>query len=125
LILMRGDVMEKATWDAISTWVRAGGLLIRAHGKEVLHSVEGEQLKDPEQADHGGAVMTIDADGKSKEFRQAAADALAKASQLSSASRAMVAADGKEDGRFVTLIEPAELLWLDTSTAQISSARSN
>ena len=120
LVLMHGDVMEKATWEVISKWLENGGLLVCAQGKESLHSVEGEALKNPDPLDRG-AVLSIDADGKAEKFRQFAADVLSKAPQLSASSRAMVAADGKQDGKFVTLIEPDQLLWLDAANAEISS----
>jgi hypothetical protein len=120
LILMRGDVMEKSTWEAIGTWLRGGGLLIRAQGKEPLHDVEGNPLKAPDPLG-SGAVMSVEADGKSEKFRQFASDVLSKAPELSPQSRAMVAADGKEDKNFVTVIAPDQLLWLDAADGKISA----
>jgi len=39
----------------------------------------------------------------------------AGATELSAASQVMVAADGEEDGLYVTLIAPDRLFWLNTS----------
>ena len=121
LLLVQSESLEKAIWEAICGWVQAGGLLVYPKGIGELRSVEGDELKFPEPGK--GAILSIDADGKSLEFYDFAAAVLAKAPQLSPLTRAMVAGDGKEDGRFVTLIAPDELLWYDAAKAEISSTK--
>jgi hypothetical protein len=89
-----------------------------------LHTVEGDAKPFDDLLGHAdrlgkGAVLSVDAKGSEEKFRQFATDVLAKAPQLSPQTRAMVAADGKEDGRFVTLIADEGLLWLDFKAATI------
>jgi hypothetical protein len=103
--------MERETAEVISNWLKDGGLLIRT-GKK-LHMVEGDDLAF-DDVGHG-AILSTDDDGKSEKFRAFAAEVLSKAPQLSPQSRAMVAADGKEDGLFVTLVENDTLLWLNST----------
>jgi hypothetical protein len=112
LILMHGQVMERATWDAIAAWLREGGLIVRAQADAKWRTVEGEPVSFDEVGK--GAVLGIDEPGKGEKFRQFAADVLAKAPQLSESTRAMVGADGKEDGLFVTLIRDEGLLWFNS-----------
>ena len=118
LIVMQTDVMERETSQAISKWLKDGGLLVRTDKK--LHTVEGGDVTF-DDVGHG-AILGIDAEGKSEKFRQFAADVLAKAPQLSPQSRAMVAADGKEDGLFVTLVENDTLLWLNSTDKDQSAS---
>jgi hypothetical protein len=124
LLLMHGNVMERATWDKIADWLRGGGLIVMAEGEGQLHTVEGDAKSFDDVLRHTdqlgrGAVLSIDAKGRDERFRQFASDVLAKAPQLSPETRAMVAADGREDGRFITCIANEGLLWLDAKGGHI------
>jgi hypothetical protein len=98
-------------------------LLVRAEGEGQLHTVEGDTkpfgdlLAHPDRLGKG-AVLGIDAKGKDEKFRQFATDVLSKAPQLSPESRAMVSADGKEDGLFVTLVRDEGLLWFNSKPVE-------
>jgi hypothetical protein len=127
LVLVEASVMEAQTWKAIADWVKAGGLLIRADGDGKLRTVDGDEtMFDVIQKHLGelgkGALLSIDAKSDSEKFQQFAADVLAKAPQLSAQSRGMVAADGKADGLFVTLLESGELLWFNSTDHEQSTA---
>ncbi|MCC6729982.1 MAG: family 14 glycosylhydrolase [Chthonomonadales bacterium] len=114
LLLMHGNVSEAPVWEAIAAWERAGGLVVHADGMGRLCSVEGdERYHDLILKPEGGRAVSFAGKGGSPGFRAFAARTLAEAPELSKATRAMVRADGEEDGVFVTLCEPDELLWLN------------
>jgi hypothetical protein len=116
LVLLWGTTAEKATWDAIDQWVRQGGLLLYADGIGRLRTVEGDESVNDTlfgaNADHGGGRTAVfNGPGNSAEYRRFLSDALAKAPELSRATRAMVAADGREDRIFNTVTGPNTLRW--------------
>jgi len=116
LVLLWGTTAEKATWDAITAWVRQGGVLLYADGIGRLRTVEGdESVNDALFApatDHGhGRVSLFNGPNKSPVYRRFLSETLAKAPELSRATRAMVNADGREDQVFVTVAGPNTLLW--------------
>jgi hypothetical protein len=116
LVLLWGATAEKATWDAITDWVRHGGLLLYADGVGRLRTVEGDEsvndaLFGP-SADHGlGRTALFSGPCKSTAYRRFLSETLSKAPELSRATRAMIAADGREDRVFVTATGPNTLLW--------------
>lgn len=123
-ILLHGNVSEGKVWRAITDWVRSGGLLIAPSGMGRLRDVEGNDTYHDALFGAGantgkGRVLLFNGAGGSAEYRAFLSGALAKAPELSSNSRAMVQADGKEDGVFVTLCAPNELLWLNTTAAEV------
>ena len=67
-----------------------------------------------------GQVLVFQGAGGSPEYRAFVSAHLAQAGQLSRNTREMVAADGKEDGVFVTLCAPNELLWLNTTGGEVT-----
>jgi hypothetical protein len=118
LILLHGNISEEKVWRAITDWVKRGGLLFYPDGMGRLRTVEGDE--SPHQALFGpgantgrGRVLTYSGLGRDAAYRAFVARELAKAPELSAESRAMVAADGEEDGLFITLCAPRELLWLN------------
>jgi hypothetical protein len=120
LILLDGNTSEERTWDAIIDWVKGGGVLFYADGMGRLRNVEGnegvhDRLFGPNAAIGKGRAFVFAGSGKNTEYRAFICAALAGAKQLSENTRAMVTADGKEDGLFVTLCEPGELLWLNST----------
>ncbi len=125
LILLHGNVSEGSVWRAVIGWVRAGGLLIAPAGIGRLRDVEGNDTYHDDLFRVGtntgkGRVLLHNGTGGSAEYRAFISSNLAKAPELSPASRQMVQADGEEDGVFVTLCAPNELLWLNTTDAEVS-----
>ena len=124
LVMLEGNVAETHTWQAITDWVRNGGLLLYPDGMGRLRTVEGDEsfnniLLAP-GAPHGkGRVLIYHGDANSDGYRDFLSRALSAAPELSSNSRTMVAADGKDDNVFVTLCAPHELLWLNNSDAPV------
>lgn len=124
LILMEGNESEASVWNAVVAWVRRGGLLLYPDGMGHLRSVEGNErayqaLLGPHAKPGRGRVLRFAGSGDSAAYREFLAHALARAPELSEATRAMVTADGVEDGVFVTLCAPRELLWLNTTRAAV------
>jgi hypothetical protein len=120
LILMGGDVSERKVWDAIGTWVKRGGLLLAANGMGTLRTPEGDAAPNEELlgagVDHGaGRVALFNGGPYAREYRDFLASELGHAPELSVETRRMVTADGKEDGCYVTLCAPNELLWLNAT----------
>ena len=116
LVLLWGTTAEQSTWDTIAQWVRQGGLLLYADGIGRLRNVEGDESVNDTlfgaNADHGGGRTAVfNGPGNSAEYRRFLSDALAKAPELSRATRAMVAADGREDRIFNTVTGPNTLRW--------------
>jgi hypothetical protein len=122
LVLLRGSVSEASVWSTITQWVREGGLLLYADGIGHLHTVEGDET--PHEALFGagrdlgkGRALTFTGDPDSPDYRAFLSSELAKAPELSDATRAMAAADGKPDRVYVTVSAPNELLWYNQSGA--------
>ncbi len=122
LILLHGNVSEAAVWRKIAEWVAAGGLVLYADGVGRLRTVEGdESWHDRILKPSGkGRALTFHGRGDGPEFRQFLSSTLANARELSPMTRQMVAADGVEDGVFVTLCAPDELLWLNYSDRPVT-----
>lgn len=117
LVLVEGNTSEARTWEAILDWVRAGGLLVFCANVGELKTVEGDNRFQRLLAGEGntvgrGRVITIQT-GLPIEVRKGITAALATARELGTATRAMITADGKEDGVFATVIAPNSLLWLN------------
>ncbi|MCX7045337.1 MAG: family 14 glycosylhydrolase [Candidatus Sumerlaeota bacterium] len=124
LILISGAVSEGKVWRAITSWVQAGGLLIYAEGMGRLRTVEGDErvneaLFSPTAWLGKGRVKAFKGASLGNEYREFIKQELAAAPGLLPQTRRMVRADGVEDGIFVTLCAPDELLWYDSKTAQI------
>ncbi|MCS6829347.1 MAG: beta-galactosidase [Armatimonadota bacterium] len=124
LILIHGNVSEGKVWRVIAEWVRSGGLLLYPTGMGRLRDVEGnssyhDALFGGSDQLGRGRVLVYQGAGGSPEFRSFVSASLAQAPQLSPNTRQMVAADGKEDGVFVTLCAPNELLWLNTTGSEV------
>jgi hypothetical protein len=120
LVMLWGTTAEKNTWDAVAGWVRQGGLLLYADGIGRLRTVEGDEsvhdaLFGPNADRGGGRTAVFNGACNSAEYRQFLSETLAAARELSRATRAMVAADGREDRIFNTVIGPNTLLWYNES----------
>ena len=116
LLLLWGTTAEKATWDAITGWVRHGGLLLYADGIGRLRTVEGDESVNEtlfgSNADHGcGRTAVFNGPNKSPAYRRFLCETLANAPELSRATQAMIAADGREDHVFAAVTGPNTLLW--------------
>lgn len=127
LILLEGNTSEAKVWQAITDWVRNGGLLFYADGMGRLRTVEGDEgVHDAlfgANADHGqGRVEIFAGDNTRVEYRQFLADRLARAHELSRATRKMVALDGREDDVYVALCDRNQLLWLNYTPRVIFKA---
>jgi len=125
LILLHGNVAEGKVWQAILDWVRRGGLLLAPTGMGRLRDVEGndayhDALFGPQAKLGKGRVLLFNGAGNSAEYRAFLSASLATAGELSSNTRAMVLADGKEDQVFVTLCTPNELLWLNYTGSEVA-----
>jgi hypothetical protein len=126
LLLMHGNVSESGVWKRIADWVAAGGLVLYADGMGRLRTVEGDEtwhdriVLPPGRSQTRGRALAFAGLSTTQAFRDFAAKELARAPELSDASRRMVAADGVEDTVFVTLIEPGELLWLNHSLQPVT-----
>ena len=136
LILLAGNIAESETWAAITAWARAGGLVLYADGMGRLRTVEGSE--SPQDAllglgalgATGGRVSVFNGDGATPEYRTFLTRELRVAKELSPATRAMVTADGEEDGVFATVVPagaPAApnaraLLWLNATKQDVSKA---
>ncbi len=124
LILLHGDVSEGRVWSAISEWVRSGGWLIYPTGMGTLRDVDGDEsyhdaLFGPQALQGKGRVLVYQGAGNSVHYREFISRSLAVAPVLSAGTRAMVSADGKEDGIFITLCAPDELLWLNSTSTEV------
>ena len=122
LILMQGTTAEAANWRRIIDWMRSGGVVLYADGLGKLRSVEGDtSFHDAlfgANAQRGkGRVAVFNGAAESATYRAFLASTLAKAPELSATTRAMIAADGKENGLFVTVTAPGELMWFNESDA--------
>jgi len=125
LILLEGDTAEAATWQRITDWVHRGGLLLYADGIGRLRTVEGDTSANDALlgAPAGrGRVVTFAGSPDSVEYRDFLTHTLAAAPELSAASRMMVAADGLDDGVFVSVEAPHELLWLNYTNAEVKKS---
>ena len=72
------------------------------------------------QGDVGkGRSVTFHGDNKGEVYRAFLTEQLRSARELSPATRRMVALDGAEDGVFVTLCAPNELLWLNATPKEM------
>ncbi len=116
LILLDGHTSEKEVWDAIIEWVRKGGLLFYRDGIGRLRTVEGDESVHEallgDAADLGtGRVVAFS--GSPEDYRTRVAEELAKAPEVSEATRRMAALDGQEDGVFATVVASDTLLWLN------------
>ncbi|MBI5095210.1 MAG: beta-galactosidase [Candidatus Hydrogenedentes bacterium] len=120
LILIAGNVAEVETWKRIQTWVRKGGLLLYADGVGRLRSVEGDErahdaLFGANARLGRGRVAVFHGDNAGTEYRTFLSRDLATARELAPATRAMVSADGKEDGVLVSVCPADTLSWLNTT----------
>ena len=95
--------------EAESETATSGGADVEARA---LLDEQSEALVGADDVDEIDATDETGA-GDSMDYRAFVARSLAEARELSPDSRAMVAADGEEDGRFVALSAPGELLWLN------------
>ena len=118
LVLLQGSTSEQEVWQAVLDWVRVGGLVIYPEGMGTLRTVEGDEsvhnaLLGPNPTLDKGRVLSFAGPAEGQPYAQFLAQRLAVAPELSPRSRAMIGADGVEDGVFVTLCAPRELLWLN------------
>lgn len=118
LILLEGSVSEAKTWQAITEWVRQGGVLFYADGMGRLRTVEGDDspyrnLLGVDANQGKGRVLVFHGNPDSAEYRAFVTGELAKLDRLSPAVRAMVQGDGQEDGVFVAACKPNLLVWLN------------
>lgn len=118
LVLVDGNIAEAPVWRAVVEWVNAGGVIVYADGMGRLRTVEGNEsahdalfAKTPTA--RKGRAAVFHGSHTSTEYRDFVVERLREATELSPASRAMVAADGREDEVFVTLTVPETLLWLN------------
>src|SRR5690606_7630776 len=113
LVVLWGTTSEEATWRAIAQWVRDGGVLIFSDGLGPLRTVGGDTAIHGEviEADPSkGRIVVQERGGDDISYRAFITATLADAPELSEATRQMIAADGREDGVYVTLCQD-ELLW--------------
>lgn len=117
LVILWGTTSEAETWQAIHQWVRDGGLLLFSDGLGPLRTVGGDTkihdqviLGDPGK----GEILVQKRGGNDIAYRDFLTHALAGSGRLSPRTRQMIAADGREDGVYVTLCEN-ELLWLNAT----------
>lgn len=127
LILLNGNIAEAASWQRILDWVRLGGVVYYPAGMGHLTTVEGDetphQLFFGKNFDHGkGRVVSFPGKGDSAEYRDLLSRRLPEAKELSADTRAMVAADGKEDSVFVSLCKPRELVWMNYTANVVEKA---
>jgi hypothetical protein len=125
LVLLNGRISEAATWQAVSAWVDRGGLLLYPDGMGRLRTVEGDEtihdkLLAPAVAGRRGRALTFHGGGKSAEYRAFVARTLRDATELGADTRAMLTADGEEDGVFVSLCAPRELVWLNYTAKPVT-----
>lgn len=124
LVLLSGNTAEAAVWLHIRRWVEAGGLLLYPDGMGRLRTVEGDETPHTELfgpgALHGqGRVLWFAGSGDSAAYRAFVIHELRRAGELSAEAKAVLAADGEEDGVYVTPLEGGELLWLNTTAASV------
>lgn len=116
LVIIGGTVAEKRVWDAVAAWQRNGGLVIAADGAGRLRTVEGdESVHDTVlgAGDGKGRAVVFAGQAEGKPYRDFLVDTLRGAPELSRATRAMIAADGREDRVFATVTGANRLLWLN------------
>jgi hypothetical protein len=115
LVLFHGNVAEAKTWEKIHRWVTRGGVLITFDGLGKLRSVEGKDVSRAIlQSDPGKGRVLIYHGTDEAAYRDFISTSLASCDALSSGTRKMIQADGREDGAYVTLFEK-ELLWLNVT----------
>lgn len=127
LVLLWGNVAERETWDAVTDWVRRGGLVLYADGIGPLRTVGGDA--SPHDAIFGpgattgrGRVARFEGGNDTVAYRRFLCDTLAAAPELSRATRRMVAEDGCADGVFASLTGARTLLWLNASGKPVRKA---
>ncbi|HOV75427.1 MAG TPA: beta-galactosidase [Candidatus Hydrogenedentes bacterium] len=118
LVLVNGNVSEAAVWATVAEWVKNGGLLLYPSGMGRLRTVEGDdQFHEAlfgSQAEPGkGRVVVFDGKGTQAGYRAAVSGALVRARELGAATRAVIAADGREDQVYAALCGRDEVLWLN------------
>jgi hypothetical protein len=124
LILLDGNIAEEPTWKRLYDWVWDGGLLLYPDGMGRLRTVEGDtswhtKILQGTQDRRRGSVRSFAGRGDSSAYRDFVTQTLAQAPELSPASHAMVRADGREDGLYVTVSSPDELLWLNYTAQEV------
>ena len=118
LLLLWGDTAEHETWERILGWVRQGGLLIMADSLGALRTVEGDTAFNDAFRGNGadlgeGRVLRFAGAVDSPAYRRFITESIARAPELSKATRNMARMDGCEDNVFVTVTAPQRLLWLN------------
>ena len=116
LVLVAGATAEAAVWDAVAEWVRSGGVLLAPGDLLPLRTVEGEARSLAETGE--GRVLVYEG-GDGRGYRRFVTERLRELPGLSPATTAMLAKDGREDGRFATAVSPDELLWLPGAGSEI------
>jgi len=118
LVLLWGNVSEAAVWQAVTEWVQSGGVVLYAAGMGTLQSVEGDtrwhtELFSPAGNLGKGRVERYFGEPNQKGYFRFLSRRLAIAPELSSLTRRMLIADGRDDNVYVTALERGRLLWLN------------
>ena len=116
LVIAWGTTAEASTWREIADWVRGGGVLVFTDGMGPLRSVGGDTAIDDEvlKGDPGLGRIVIETDGGDEmAYRDFVTRTLRDCERLSPRTRRMLAADGREDGVYVTLTDEG-LLWFNS-----------
>jgi hypothetical protein len=119
LVVLLGNRYEERVLEQIKNAQKQGLLLVYADGLGRVRTVEGDESASEtlfgEQMVNAGNVAIFQGEPILPEYRDLICTTLAKARQLSPATRMMVKMDSKEDKLFVTLSSENELLWLNAS----------
>jgi len=126
LVVLLGNTFESKVLDEIQKWQSKGGLLIYADGIGRVRTVEGDESMNDllfgEEMIDAKNVAVFNGEPSLAEYREFVTKTLREAKQISPATKAMVALDGKEDGVFVTLTKPNEVLWFNSNDQEVASA---
>lgn len=127
LIVMLGNRYEEKVLEQIKSAQKQGLLLVYADGLGRVRTVEGDESASDtlfgEQRVKAGNVAIFQGEPVLPEYRDFICETLAKARQISPATRTMLKMDSKEDKLFVTLTSANKLLWYNATDNEITSGK--
>ena len=112
LVFVSGDVVAESVWSEMQNWVKNGGLLLMPDSLLPLHAVDGKELAAIPNA------IVFHGKADSDEYADFLCQSMQNEPKLSAETRAMLSADGKRDGVFVSAAKN-KLLWLNPTSQPV------
>jgi hypothetical protein len=113
LIIVGAKVFDEPVLQAIEQWVAKGGLVLIDDFPDGIRLVDGP-AQHLNSTGAGRVLRPRQGSSESAAWQNFVTATLADAPELSPATRAMIKADGQDDGLFVTVLEGGDLLWFNS-----------